>query len=131
MGDRVSISFSNLHEGWTERTVSPALFHHWGGMDFVNQAYAYVRELKKEINGSFQPLDRLEPGTVLVDFLRYYTAEVVAYQKGSNSGKRKAHQKPYYKNPNRIYSSLYLGRDENEGDNSDNGHHEIRLDEVK
>jgi hypothetical protein len=113
MGDRVSISFSNSWAGMGEkgedRITSPALFSHWNGMDFVNYAYAYVRKLKKERKGSHSmPLDRLEPGTVMVDFIREFT-----------------------KNMKAVDSNFYLGKDEMDGDNSDNGHHEIRLDEVR
>ena len=34
------------------------------------------------------------------------------------------------KNKNYFTSSVYLGKDENDGDNSDNGHHEIEVPEA-
>lgn len=113
MGDRASVSFSNIPTGFkgepvegAEREFSPVLFSHWGGMDFVNEAYRYARELKARVKGKqFNPLDRLEPGTVMVDFIRHIT-------KGEEV----------------IESNLYLGRTQDDGDNSDNGHHDIALD---
>jgi uncharacterized protein YhfF len=99
MGDRVSIQF----EGEGEKSV--VLFHHWGGMEFVDQAEKYAKKLSKEVGDShITPLDRLEPGIVMVDFIREIT-----------------------KGEKRITSSIYLGATENDGDNSDNGHHIIML----
>lgn len=102
MGDRVSISFKH---GTSE---SVPLFDHWGGMERVEQAREYVRVLKAEVAGKQGlPLERLEPGTVMVDFIRFITKD-----------------KP------RVTSSLYVGEmtDPMFGDNSDNGHHVINLD---
>lgn len=50
------------------------------------------------------PIDRLEPPTVMTDFIRWYT-----------------------KDRGRIESSIYLGKDEKDGDNSDNGHYTFDL----
>lgn len=44
MGDRVSIQFKDK-----DGTLSPVLFSHWGGMEFVKQARKYVKELKTEL----------------------------------------------------------------------------------
>ena len=102
MGDRVSISFK---KGALE---SIALFDHWGGMKRVEEAQEYVRELKAEVgNRTGLPLDRPEPGTVMVDFIRHIT-----------------------KSKKRVNSGLYVGAmsDPMYGDNSDNGHHVISLD---
>ena len=99
MGDRVSISFKN---GTYE---SVALFHHNGGAEFATEALAYAKELKAERGDSrIMPLDRLEPDTVMVDFIRYITHDL-----------------------NRVLSSLYLGKDGSDGDNSNNGHFVINL----
>lgn len=102
MGDRISLSFRNGGE------ESIALFSHWGGMDFVRTAKTYVRELKlylaKRGNPVLSPLDRLEPNTVMVDFVRALTAKL-----------------------ERVSSDYYFGRDGTDGDNSDNGHHIIEL----
>jgi len=118
MGDRVSISFSNRYgygdsvagedASKLERDESPVLFCHWGGMDFVNEAYAYARQLKKEFKGiATYPLGRLEPGTVMVDFIRHIT-----------------------KGMPRVEHNLYLGCTAEDGDNSDNGHFTIELDSL-
>lgn len=102
MGDRVSISFRN---GKQESVV---LFHHWGGKQFPQKALQYAKDLVAELESTkicvSEPLTRLEPETVMVDFIRYIT-----------------------KDKSRIMSSLYLGRDQNDGDNSDNGHFVIDL----
>jgi hypothetical protein len=103
MGDRISISFAN------GKDESVALFSHWGGMSFLEKARQYVVELKKTLekrdSGIVNPIDRLEPDTVMVDFIRHIT-----------------------KGKELIESDLYLGKDENCGDNSDNGHYKIELD---
>jgi hypothetical protein len=88
---------------------SVALFSHWGGMGFVAQAENYVNELRQHIAnrpnpGVIQPLDRLEPETVMVDFIRHITKDM-----------------------DRVKSSLYIVPDKSCGDNSDNGHHVIDL----
>jgi len=100
MGDRVSIAFKKGKE------ESVSLFNHWGGKEFASDAIKYVNELKKEVgDNKVQPLERLEPHTVMVDFIR----EITQKEK-------------------RVMSSLYLGKDEEDGDNSDNGHFNIHLD---
>jgi hypothetical protein len=101
MGDRVSISFIKDTE------ESLALFSHWGGMAFVDTARDYVKKLNKEVpEESMYPLTRREPRVVMVDFIRSLF---------ENSPKE------------RVRSNYYLGKDENDGDNSDNGHHKIKL----
>ena len=105
MGDRVSISFKR---GDSE---SIALFDHWGGIMLVEEARRYAFVLRAEVAGKqVNPLDRLEPGTVMVDFIRHLVR---------NDGPR-------------LQRSLYVGKmsDPMWGDNSDNGHHIISLDSV-
>ena len=100
MGDRVSISFKKGRE------ESIALFDHWGGTKRVEDAEAYVAVLKAEVHGADPfPLDRLEPSTVMVDYIRHATTGL-----------------------SRVRDTLYVGRDGEDGDNSDNGHHVINLD---
>ena len=98
MGDRVSISFIK----GTQESV--ALFNHWGGEQFAEDAKEYATILTNEREGGFEPLDRFEPDTVMVDFIRHLTKDMP-----------------------RVASSLYLGKDEGDGDNSDNGHFRITL----
>ena len=99
MGDRVSIQFVNGAE------KSVVLFSHWGGMEFVERTRNYVKDLvaTSKLEGSMMPLYRLEPDTVMVDFISAIT-----------EGKR-------------VESDLYLGATEHDGDNSDNGHYAIDL----
>lgn len=96
MGDRVSIQLMNGSD------KSVVLFSHWGGRSFLSVFQQYYNGLQKEIkkgSNSSMPIGRLEPETVMVDFIRYYT-----------------------RNMDRVSGGLYLGVDENDGDNSDNGH---------
>jgi hypothetical protein len=109
MGDRVSIRFTN-----GEDNDSPVIFSHWGGMDFVESAVRYAQELIAERKGHFEPLDRLEPRTVTCDFLynldKYYVVSM----------------EPEH----RISHDLYIGLNESDGDNGDNGHFNINLNDV-
>lgn len=99
MGDRISIQFKNNGE------LSVVLFSHWGGMSFLEAAIKHCENIKIESNkGISTPLDRLEPQTVMVDFIRSETCDLV-----------------------RVDGNLYLGNSETDGDNSDNGHHIIDL----
>tara|TARA_Y100000034_G_scaffold82481_1_gene98841 strand:+ start:497 stop:802 length:306 start_codon:yes stop_codon:yes gene_type:complete len=99
MGDRVSIQFVKGSE------ESIVLFSHWGGMIFVEEVKKYIEVLKDEVrNNEITPLDRLEPNTVMVDFVRHIT-----------------------KDEDRINDDLYFGKDSGEGDNSDNGHFRIEV----
>lgn len=102
MGDRISISFKkNNHE-------SIALFSHWDGETLVEKANEYIKKLKEDIENNkilgCMPLARLEPETVMVDFIRSYTKRL-----------------------KRLDSNLYLGKNSSDGDNSDNGHQIIIL----
>ena len=96
MGDRVSIAFE------CDGEVSVALFSHWDGRGFVKMAEKYAATLRTD--SSVTPLDRMEPGTVMVDFIRVLT-------KG--------------KGP--ISSNYYLGATCKDGDNGDNGHWVVNL----
>lgn len=99
MGARISVAFKKGDQ------QSVTLFNHWGGEEFLASTENYVKELKQERIGSMLPLDRLEPETVMVDYIRHLT-----------------HKMP------RVERSLYLGANGNDGDNSDHGHHIISLD---
>jgi len=102
MGDRASISFKKGKE------ESVVLCSHWGGKGFFSAAQKYARTLKAERKGSMNPLDRFEPHTVMVDFIRWYTQR--------EFGSR------------RVESDLYVAKSTNEVDNSDNGHLVIDFD---
>jgi len=102
MSDKISISFKNKNE------KSVALFNHLGGIEFAREGLNYLKRLKEKLkkrkSNIINPLTRLEPGIVMVDFIRDYT-----------------------KNMEIVESSLWLGKDENDGDNSDNGHFVIDI----
>ena len=110
MGDRISISFVNGNR------QSPAFFSHWGGTSLLDDVELYLNELREEISNldhpNSLPLDRLEPGTVMVDFIRWIAEPE---RRVDLTGRR------------RITSDFYLGKDSEDGDNSDNGHVEIDL----
>jgi len=78
-------------------------------MGFVTSALDYAKELVEEGDDStFYPLDRLEPRTVTIDFIRWLTKDM-----------------------ERVSSNYYICQDETQGDNSDNGHFNIDLDRIK
>jgi len=100
MGDRVSIQFKNGSD------KSVVLFSHWRGQSFLRLVEDYYKDLKMYLkqHGHSDPIGRMEPCTTMVDFIRVAT-----------------------RNMDRVTSDLYLGVDENDGDNSDNGHHIMNL----
>lgn len=121
MGDRVSIQFVNRQESNEDDGV--VLFNHWGGLDFPREAIDYAIKLKqwadaehtRHPNGS-APLDRLEVRVVMTDFMLHLATNTewlihTDYKTGKPTG--------------RCNDSIYFGRTENDGDNSDNGHFKI------
>ena len=113
MGNRVSLSFVK-ENSFNTREESPVLFSHWRGEKLGKQAEIYMEDLIAEIKNAYaskeytsmkgSPLARLEPQRVIIDFIRWLT-----------------------KDEKRIDSDLYLCKDEEEGDNSDNGHVTVHL----
>lgn len=106
MGDRVSIRFVNSSNEEWERT-SVTLGSHWDGMTLPERARIYAQRLKAENHDDSvaSPLDRLEPSTVMVDFIRDLTG-------GRNE---------------RVTGNYRLVATPDDHDNSDNGHHDIEL----
>jgi len=107
MGNRASLSFKKVMSmNYVDESV--VLFSHWLGEDLAKKANDYIVELKTELENKpmlrMTPLGRLEPSTVMVDFIRWLTKDL-----------------------SRVENDLYLGRDENDGDNSDNGHFTVIL----
>jgi len=99
MGDRISISFKN------KKSESVVLFNHWGGREFLGVVKDYLKEIGEYDKNIIQtPFNRREPETIMVDFIRWLT-----------------------KDEKRIDSTIYLGKDQEDGDNSDNGHFTINL----
>ena len=80
---------------------SVAVFHHWGGEEFHAQAEAFAKSFRvKYPAGGGDPFSRREPNVVLVQFIQSL-------------------EKDDY--------SIYLGKDQNDGDNSDAGHLTVNL----
>ncbi len=102
MGDRISIQFKNGDD------KSVVFFDHWAGRTLLQEAQEYLVELNAETPDGrvSMPLDRREPSVVMMDFIAWR-----AVKHGYNP--------PLH----RIQGSWYLGVDENDGDNSDNGHY--------
>ena len=101
MGDAVSISFKNGNN------ESVALFCHIGGKLFVEFAEFYGKQLREKSN-SWLAKDasilRQEPNVAMAEFIRFATSDNSAAE-----------------------LCLYLGKDHEDGDNSDLGHHVIDL----
>ena len=114
MGDRVSIAFRNNIRGQQQDSV--VLFEHWGGIEAVEFAEQYAEELRAEAQekGDVLPLYRMEPDTVMVDYIRVRLAGSGV----SNSW-------------GRVTGNFYLEGSYKGGDNSDNGHHVIKLYEAR
>lgn len=109
MGARISIQFIKK-ESFNHVKESPVLFSHWSGEDLLEKVESYLEDLKAEIANSrmlqTSPLGRLEPTRVMIDFIRYITHDM-----------------------KRVDSDYYICRNEEEGDNSDNGHFRIDVDD--
>lgn len=107
MGNRISISFVNGSTGNFEESV--ALFSHWDGRDFLKTVRGYFKELQETyLTGEgFYPLDRLEPNTVMMDLIVWLA------------------EKDFF--GGHVRSNYYLGKDDGDGDNSDNGHWRFNL----
>lgn len=105
MGAKVSIQFKNGDD------KSVVLFSHRGGTQFLKMAETYVETLRQvaAVKGGMLPLYRLEPGTVMVDFI----ATLASFEAGCKNTP--------------VESNYYLGATEEDGDNSDLGHYVIDL----
>jgi hypothetical protein len=115
MGDRVSIQFQKGDK------KSVVFFSHWDGMNLVKNAKLYVKNLKIENGGRENyPIERMEPWTVMVDFISFYIRD--------QRERRNKRLPNIYKIPDRVKSNYYVMATPDEGDNSDNGHHIISLD---
>jgi|TARA_R110001599_G_scaffold5545_1_gene27834 hypothetical protein len=136
MGDRVSISFRKKEEtygGPTEAKTtleeSPALFHHWGGTELPKVAFEWFKKVEiaaSKIGGS-DPFTRLEPRNLMVQLIGTLAREKWdQYSLGLTKDKT-----GMTKHDTWMTHSMYLGKDSADGDNSDNGHYTIDVDESK
>ena len=130
MGDRVSVSFKQNVKMYNAkkqkeqeyREESPALFHHWGGTELPKVAFEWFKKVKiaaSKIGGS-DPFTRLEPRNLMVQLIGTLAREKWD-QYSTGTGKHDTW----------MTHSLYLGKDSQDGDNSDNGHYTIDVDESK
>ena len=137
MGDRVSISFRQKQEPYgapsakTEVTdESPALFHHWGGTELPKVAFEWFKKVKAETKAMGQrsdPFTRLEPRNLMVQLIGTLAREKWdQYTTGLTKDK-----KGITKHDTWMTYSMYLGKDGTDGDNSDNGHYTIDVDDCK
>tara|TARA_R100001594_G_scaffold136986_1_gene179680 strand:- start:516 stop:905 length:390 start_codon:yes stop_codon:yes gene_type:complete len=113
MGDRVSISFKD-----NDDDESVALFHHWGGTEFPKVAFDWFREFKK----SLKSMTRLESRNIMAQFVQWlgqrgHYRECIGFEEGK-------FDKPLYSDE-LLSHNIYFGKDQNDGDNSDNGHYVI------
>ena len=138
MGDRVSISFRKKEEYYDETTKnktvfeeSPALFHHWGGTELPQVAFEWFKQIKADIKtiksiGS-DPFTRLEPRNLMVQLIGTLAREKWdQYSLGLTKDEKKL-----MKHDTWMTCSMYLGKDSQDGDNSDNGHYTIDVDQCK
>ena len=130
MGDRVSISFKDHDDD-----ESIVLFHHWGGVDFPRLALGWFKGFKKDINStakenSSDPTTRFEARNIMAQFLQWigknnHYRECIGFEKDENGNDMDwENAKPIYSD-DQLSHSIYFGKDQNDGDNSDNGHYVI------
>ena len=134
MGDRVSISFRKKEEmfgGPTEKTTrieeSPVLFHHWGGTELPRVAFEWFKKVRMDIRRNLSgsdPFTRLEPRNLMVQLIGTLARE--KWDQYAMFEKKK-----FTEHDTWMSYSLYLGKDSQDGDNSDNGHYTIDVDEGK
>ena len=131
MGDRVSISFQQETEWYVKRKKekhleqSPALFHHWGGTHFPKFAFQWFKKVKEKYgkNGG-DPFTRMEPRNLMV--------QLIAHLRNHDDLRQVRHYNGEWSTDDELLSySIYLGKDSNDGDNSDNGHYTIDVDASK
>ncbi len=123
MGDRVSVSFAQ------DTKESVVLFHHWGGKEFPLLAQQFVKQWISfhPPNAQYRtPANRADPEMMMVQFIAWLAKN----SRGPNEGEqmliafvRKAEAGSF------VSDSMYLGATENDGDNSDNGHWRVNVED--
>ena len=135
MGDRVSISFRQKNDWYVNKVKeehtdeSPALFHHWGGTQFPKMAFDWFKSVKKKYGkGGGDPFTRMEPRNLMVQLIAHLRNHADLRYSTLNTSKKES---DWDIDPELICYSIYLGKDGNDGDNSDNGHYTIDVDTNK
>tara|TARA_R100001443_G_scaffold63106_2_gene72979 strand:- start:80 stop:520 length:441 start_codon:yes stop_codon:yes gene_type:complete len=136
MGDRVSVSFRQESEWYVNRKPekhmdeSPVLFHHWGGTHFPKFAFEWFKNLQKKtkkMERGSDPLTRLEPRNLMVQLIAHLNQhEDLRYTTKFDSKTMTCEH-----DAELVCHSIYLGKTPNDGDNSDNGHYVIDVDQGK
>jgi hypothetical protein len=104
MSESISIQFKKGSE------LSVALFSQDDGPELVKEARKYATRLKTAFrNTQIWPLERLEPRTVMIDFIRHLMKQ---------------------QRIEMVTSNYYLGKDETCGDNSTHGNYIIDFDAI-
>tara|TARA_R110002020_G_scaffold158924_1_gene342474 strand:- start:88 stop:465 length:378 start_codon:yes stop_codon:yes gene_type:complete len=119
MGNRVSVSFKK------DDRESVALFNHWGGEEFAIQTRNWFRTYKtklsvteeKDVLNGTDPITRFEPQNLMVQYIHNLFRQPL-----NCSFDESLEATPEY-----VSHSIYLGADEHDGDNSDNGHYTIDI----
>ena len=129
MGDRVSLSFKDKDNG-----ESITIFHHWGGTEFPKVALEWFKAFQKDVNLTAKknvscPITRFDSNNMAVQFISWlgkngHYRQCSGFEKSENGKMDWENAKPIY-NQDQISHSLYFGKDQNDGDNSDNGHYVI------
>lgn len=97
MGDRISFQFVNGND------KSVVFFSHWAGEGIFDMLKDFNKDLHKHIksgSGMSYPLTRMEPETVMLNFIAWLGRHEGDFTDGD----------------------FYLGVNPDDGDNSDNGH---------
>lgn len=124
MGDRISFKFAKKAE-WDKTgkkdDTSVVFFSHWSGRgmlgvveDYIQQLQGILAQRNAEAPNYHAPIDRKEPDTVMVDFIMWL-----------------GRQQDMDKQAGHIEGDFYLGKDESDGDDSDNGHWVFDLDTMR
>ena len=123
MGNRISVQFEQRMEQWSGPTQSKikyvrsvAIFHHNAGEQFANFVFDWFKGfMKMAIIEKHH--ERWTPHNILLPCI----AELALHYKGI---------KPFHRlHLDSITPSIYLGKDQYDGDNSDNGNFVIDMDE--
>ena len=117
MGDRVSVQFED------HMSKSVVLFHHWGGTQFPKFVLDWFKRFMKQaaIEGHHE---RWQPHNILMPCI----AEVALHYRGVKPGSVVMREGKFESTPlDSISSSIYLGKDEFDGDNTNHGNFLIHM----
>ena len=120
MGDRISVQFCQRVKHFGSNVInmekSVVLFNHWQGIAFAEQtlkwAIDFQERMKQQRLPNFSnPITRMDPQHMMIQYIMSLSTDSIHYKYGEGF----------------FSTACYLGKDEKDGDNSDNGHFEIWL----